>query len=68
MPRMKKTMKAADAPGKDLPKIPVELIDATLDLVAAAMQGHELTNTEAAFVLPSAMDAAQLAALTGQTP
>ena len=27
MPRMKKTMKAADAPGKDLPKIPVELID-----------------------------------------
>ena len=43
-------------------------IDATLDLVAAAMQGHELTNTEAAFVLPSAMDAAQLAALTGQTP
>jgi transposase-like protein len=24
---MKKTMKAADAPGKDLPKIPVELID-----------------------------------------
>jgi hydrogenase expression/formation protein HypC len=43
-------------------------IDATLDLVAAAMRGHELTNTEAAFVLPSAMDAAQLAALTGQTP
>ena len=68
MPRMKKTMKAADAPGKDLPKIPVELIDATLDLVAAAMQGHELTNTAAAFVLPSARDAAQLAALTGQTP
>ena len=27
MPRMKKTMKAADAPGKDLPKIPAELID-----------------------------------------
>jgi hydrogenase expression/formation protein HypC len=42
-------------------------IDATLDLVAAAMQGHELTNTEAAFVLPSAMNAAQVAELTGQT-
>ena len=27
MPRMKKTMKAADAPGRDLPKIPAELID-----------------------------------------
>lgn len=43
-------------------------IDATLDLVAAAMQGHAPTDTAAAFVLPSAMNAAQLAALTGQTP
>lgn len=43
-------------------------IDATLDLVAAAMQGQLPTDTAAAFVLPSAMDAAQLAALTGQTP
>ena len=42
-------------------------IDATLDLVAAAMQGHAPTHTEAAFVLPSAMNAAQVAELTGQT-
>lgn len=40
-------------------------IDATLALVAAAMHGSGPADAAAAFALPSAMDAAQLAALTG---
>lgn len=39
-------------------------IDATLDLVAGAMRGLPV-DAAAAFTLPSAMDAATLAALTG---
>jgi hydrogenase expression/formation protein HypC len=40
-------------------------IDATLDLVAGAMRGLLPVDAAAAFALPSAMDAAALAALIG---
>jgi hydrogenase expression/formation protein HypC len=44
-------------------------VNATLDLVADAMSGqtHPAWPVEAAFELPSAMSAEQLAALAGQT-
>ena len=43
-------------------------VDATLDLVADAMRGLDAGAAAAAFELPSAMSAEQLAALTGQAP
>jgi hydrogenase expression/formation protein HypC len=43
-------------------------IDATLDLVQAAMSGDALgAGADASFVLPSAMSAEQLRALTGSS-
>lgn len=44
-------------------------IDTTLDLVEAALGGDALgASADAGFVLPSSMDAAALAALTGVKP
>lgn len=45
-------------------------VDATLDLVADAMLGLDLSDPagDPGFLLPSAMSAAQLAALTGAAP
>ncbi|MBL0088684.1 MAG: HypC/HybG/HupF family hydrogenase formation chaperone [Ideonella sp.] len=42
-------------------------VNATLDLIAAAMRGETSAHDHAAFALPSAMSAEQLAALSGAT-
>jgi hydrogenase expression/formation protein HypC len=43
-------------------------VNATLDLLATALQDLPCDDQTAAFTLPSAMTPAQLAALTGDTP